>query len=90
MTKISFAKNIFASFATSCLAFVVLEDLQHRGNIKPAPLSKTKKLTIDCVGFLFGRKVMETSGCFAISIKDDIGEYSVKWEGKWGAENWGF
>ena len=50
----------------------------------------SKKLTIDCGGFLFGRKVMETSGWLAISIKDDIGEYSVKWEGKWGAENWGF
>ena len=38
-----------------------------------------------------GREEMETSGCsLAISIKDDIGEYSVKWEGKWGAENWGF
>ena len=27
-------------------------------------------------------------GWRAISIKDDIGEYSVKWEGKWGEENW--
>ena len=30
MTKISFVKNIFASFATSCLAFYVLEELQHQ------------------------------------------------------------
>ena len=39
-----------------------------------------------------GREEMETGGCSiaAISIKDDIGEYSVKWEGKWGVENWGF
>ena len=38
-----------------------------------------------------GIEEMETGGCsLAISIKDDIGEYSVKWEGKWGAENWGF
>ena len=74
MTTISFVKNIFASFAASCLGRITLSI--------PSP----QQLRVIVVSL--GIEEMETSGCsLAISIKDDIGEYSVKWEGKWGEEN---
>ena len=54
-----------------------------------APWRKMKKMAsiVDCV--LKEESNRNGRSWAAISIKDDIGEYSVKWEGKWAEENWG-
>ena len=56
MTKISFVKNIFASFTTSCLAFCVLEELQHQ-YLLLGYSEEDKKLPIESdYGFLLEEK----------------------------------
>ena len=53
-----------------------------------APWQKMKKMA-SIVDFVLKEESNKNGSWAAISIKDDIGEYSVKWEGKWAEENWG-